>query len=142
MGGSCIVPPGPDPRNQTSTHFCTPGRLGPQMVTPKSRHSMRIRISVDVVMLYRNRIIVCGLASRWICKSCTDIAPQYSDLYFGGCSDAVPRLCHSMRVDMAIDTAWAQERRQRKNLKFSVSGSLRIHYQKINDLNNFLVARV
>ena len=109
---------------------------------PKSCLSMRVPISVDVIMFYRNRAIVCGLASRWICKSCTDIAPQYAGLYFGGCSHVAPRLRHSMRVDMAIDSAWAQERRQRENLKFSVSGSIRIHYQKVNDLNHFWVARV
>ena len=53
---------------------------------PKSRHTILIAISGDIVMYQPNRGILCGLASGWMCHRCTKIAPYYTDWNFGGCS--------------------------------------------------------
>ena len=44
---------------------------------PKSRHTILIAISGDIVMYQPNRGILCGLASRWMCHYCNNRAILY-----------------------------------------------------------------
>ena len=62
------------------------GGSGSDNLAPKSRHTIRVGISADVLVCHRDRGILCGLASRWMCHYCLKIEPYYTDWNFGGCS--------------------------------------------------------
>ena len=96
---NALLHPGPFGLPNGHTEI-TPGYAGSYFggcshVVPKSHHSMRGGIPVDLQILHRHRATICGFVFRQMQSCCTEIAPKYAGLYFGRRSHVVPRLRHS-----------------------------------------------